>query len=204
MTTLELAEKLLALPPEERQRREELWDAFATLVVEKPLAALMQAREELEQQPSVGAPGSTTGAPDGQSASALFSAYTRNLLRVFEDRARLMQESLPAATVAAGLGVLPERLHELAQAGALVEVQTPDPEQRLYPSWQFTASGQIVAGLEAVIAAAREADMDTETLHFFMVEPNERLDGDVPARRLARGEVAPVVRVLRSAGLGAF
>lgn len=204
MTTFELAEKLLALPREERKRREELWEAFAMLVVEKPIAALRHAKEELEQQPTVEAPSSTTDGDDRYFDSEVVSLWTRNLLRVFEDRARLIQGSLPADTVAAGLGVSPERLHQLAQAGMLVEVETADPKYRLYPSWQFTPRGQIVKGLEAVKAAAREAEMDTETLHFFMVEPNDRLDGNTPASRLAEGDSLVVARILRSAGLGAF
>ena len=204
MTTFELAERLLALPREERKRREELWYAFALLVVEKPIAALRRAQEELEQQPTVKQHSSTADGEGSRFGSELFSEWTRNLLRVFEDQARLLQESLPADAVARGLGVSPERLHQLAQGGMLVEVETADPKQRLYPSWQFTPRGHIVTGLEVVTAAARDAEMDPETLHFFMVEPNDRLDGDTPAHRLAQGNAVAVARILRSAGLGAF
>ncbi len=155
-------------------------------MVEKPIAALRRAKEELEQQPTVQELGATADGGDRQFGSKLFSVWTRNLLRVFEDRAQLLQESLTVAVVAAGLGVSPARLQQLAQAGMLVEVRTADPEDQRYPSWQFTPDGQIVAGIEVVTAAARAAEMDTETLHLFMVEPNDRLDGDTPAGRLAQ------------------
>jgi hypothetical protein len=46
--------------------------------------------------------------------------------------------------------------------------------------------------------------MDPETLHFFMVEPDERLGGVTPADLLAAGEAERVVDLLRSAGLGPF
>jgi hypothetical protein len=62
----------------------------------------------------------------------------------------------------------------------------------------------IAPGLTMVIQAAREAGMDAETLHFFMVEPSERLGGQTPAELLAAGNADRVVDILRSAGLGPF
>lgn len=197
--SLALAGKLLAFPAEERQRREELLGAFAELVADKRLADLQRALGELARLPAA----VPEAAPD-RSRPALLRAWTKNLVRVFEDRARLLDECLPAPTVRTGLGVSRQRLHQLVRAGRLVAILVRDRRASLYPSWQFTADGKIVAGLEAVIAAAREAEMDAETLHFFMVEPHERLGGAAPADLLARGEIAPVVQVLRSAGLGPF
>ena len=197
--SLALAEKLLAFPPEERQRREELLGEFAALVADKRLADLQRALAELERLPAA-APDAARDHPRPD----LLRAWTKNLVRVFEDRARLLDECIAAPTVRKGLGVSRQRLHQLVREGRLVAILVQERRSSLYPSWQFTAEGRIVAGLDEVIAASREAEMDAETLHFFMVEPHERLGGVAPADLLARGEIAPVVRLLQSAGLGPF
>ncbi|HEV7214617.1 MAG TPA: hypothetical protein VGP33_05790, partial [Chloroflexota bacterium] len=67
-----------------------------------------------------------------------------------------------------------------------------------------TDAGTLLPGLATVIDAARETEMDPETLHFFMVEPNERLGGRTPADLLSGGKGDCVAAVLRSAGLGSF
>jgi hypothetical protein len=139
-----------------------------------------------------------------QSRNALLAARARNTINVLEDRARLREESVPARTVAKGLGVSRQRLYQLRTEGRLLAVLPRGRRESLYPAWQFTEEGEIVEGLEQVIQAAREVDIDEETLHFFMVEPNERLEGETPADLLARGEVDRVVEVLNSAGLGPF
>lgn len=195
--SLTMAEKLLAFPPEECQRREELLGEFAALVADRRLADLQRALEDLEHLPPV-APDATRD----RSRLALLRAWTKNLVRVFEDRARLLDECIPAPTVRKGLGVSRQRLHQLVRERRLVALLIRERRSRLYPSWQFTTEGTIVAGLDEVIAAAHEAGMDAETLHFFMVEPHDRLGGMAPADLLARGESAPVVRVLRLASLG--
>ena len=200
--SIELAEKLLTFPPEERERRAELLGAFAELVARKPLGELQRARAELERLPS--APTAYRDGPGDATQAALLRAWTKNLVRVFEDRARLARECLPARIVREGLGVSRQRLHQLVKGGRLLAVVTRGRRASLYPSWQFTADGRIVGGLDEVIRAGREAEMDAETLHFFMVEPNDRLGGEAPAVPLARGEVGRVVEVLRSAGLGPF
>lgn len=119
-----------------------------------------------------------------------------------------MAECLPASLVQKGLGVSRQRLHQLIKAGRLVAVLTKDRRSSLYPAWQFAAAitgdGTPLPGLAAVIAAAHAAEMDPETLHFFMVEPDERLGGGTPADLLAAGETDRVVGLIRSAGLGPF
>ena len=87
MMSIELGEKLLTFPPEERERREELLGAFAELVAQKPLDELQRARAELEQLPS--APTAYRDGPGDTTQAALLRAWTKNLVRVFEDRARL-------------------------------------------------------------------------------------------------------------------
>jgi hypothetical protein len=195
---------LSAFPTEERARRRELLDAFARLVVEKPLADLQRARDELAHLPAApAAPGNWMVGED-RSHPALVQARARNLARVLEDRARLMAECLPASLVQKGLGVSRQRLHQLVKAGRLVAVLIRDRRSSLYPAWQFAGDGTPLPGVATVIAAAHEAQMDPETLHFFMVEPDERLGGRTPADLLAAGDADYAANLLRSAGLGPF
>jgi len=181
-----------------------LLDAFAQLVVEKPLAALQRARDELAHLPADPAASTGEGEDPEGTQRALTQARARNVARVLEDRARLMAECLPASLVQRGLGVSRQRLHQLVKAGRLVAVLPQNRRASLYPAWQFTGAGTLVPGLAVVIRAAREIEMDPETLHFFMVEPNERLAGRTPADLLAAGKDNCVAAVLRSAGLGPF
>jgi len=195
---------LSAFPAEERARRRELLDAFAHLVAEKPLVDLQRARDALAHLPADPA-ASSDGKDDGErSRHALVQARARNLARVLEDRARLMAECLPASLVQKGLGVSRQRLHQLVKAGRLVAVLTKDRRSSLYPAWQFAGDGTPLPGLATVIAAAHGAEMDPETLHFFMVEPDERLGGRTPADLLAAGDASRIVALLRSLGLGPF
>lgn len=194
---------LSAFPAGERARRRELLAAFARLVAEKPLADLQRARDELSHLPAD--PAAIREPGEGEVAhQALIQARARNLARVLEDRARLTAECLPASLVQKGLGVSRQRLHQLVKAGRLVAVLTRDRRSSLYPAWQFAAAGTPLPGLATVIAAAHAAEMDPETLHFFMVEPDERLGGGMPADLLAVGEGDRVAALLRSAGLGPF
>jgi len=195
---------LSAFPAEERARRRELLDAFAQLVAEKPLADLQRARDSLAHLPTDPVAPSD-GSDEGEwSRHALVQARARNLARVLEDHARLMAECLPAPLVQKGLGVSRQRLHQLVKAGRLVSVLTKDRRASLYPAWQFAGNGTPLPGLSAVIAAAQAAEIDPETLHFFMVEADERLGGRTPAELLAVGDASRVVDLLRSAGLGPF
>jgi hypothetical protein len=199
MSTLEA--KLATLPPEERARRHDLLDAFAELVIEKPLAELERARDELANLPADTA--ESIGEME-QTHRDLTRARARNMARVLEDRARLIAECLPASFVQRGLGVSRQRLHQLVKAGRLVAVLPQNRRSSLYPVWQFTDVGTLLPGLAMVIGAAREMEMDPETLHFFMVEPNERLGGRTPSDLLAGGQSDCIAAVLRSTGLGPF
>jgi hypothetical protein len=55
-----------------------------------------------------------------------------------------------------------------------------------------------------VLDAARQAGLGEIELHFFMIEPNDRLDGHAPFELLADGELDRVIDVLSSSGLGPF
>jgi len=201
--SLALGTELLAFPPGERRQREALVGEFAALVARKPLAELRRLRDELSRLPSV-APGEATSADDDRTRLALLEARARNLARVLEDRARLAAECLPAATVRAGLGISRQRLHQLVQVGRLVAVSGGARRALLYPAWQFGGDGRPLPGLARVIAAARAAELDPETLHFLMTEPHDRLGGRPPADVLAEGGFEAVASVIETAGLGPF
>ena len=198
-----LGAELLAFPPGERRQREALVGEFAALVARKPLAELRRLRDELARLPSV-YPDDDTGAGDDRARLALLEARARNLARVLEDRARLAAECLPAATVRAGLGVSRQRLHQLVREGRLLAVPGGPRRALLYPAWQFRGDGQPLPGLERLIAAARAAELDPETLHFLMTEPHDRLGGRSPADLLTEGPVDAVAGVAQSAGRGRF
>jgi hypothetical protein len=81
-----------------------------------------------------------------------------------------------------------EREHRLQGSVYLLLGESQPFELLLYPRWQFGADGEILAGLQGVISAAREAGMGPEELHFFVTEPEERLGGALPLDLLRRGE----------------
>jgi len=197
-----VADKLEMFPPEERAQRLALLDSFTAFVAEKSLPALQHAREELAQTPSDPAAGRRGGLDD--QSSALLGARARNVTRVLEDRARLAAESVPGLVVQQGLGVSRQRLHQLVQAGRLLAVLPRDRKASLYPAWQFAGDGTPLPDLPPLLAAAREVEMDAETLHFFMTEPSDRLGGRRPADLLAGRQGDVVMHLLRSAGLGSF
>lgn len=192
------AERLATFPPEERARRLELLRVFEEFVAAKPLPALQRAREVLEHAPGDAPP------PDVAADAALREARARNLARVFEGRARLAAESVSAAAVQRGLGMSRQRLHQLVRAGRLLAVLPQDRKAGLYPAWQFAGDGTPLSGLSVVLAAAREAEMDPETVHFTMTAPNDRIGGRTLADLLAEGRGDEAARLLRAAGLGPF
>ncbi len=194
----EVERRLGRLGPEERRLREDLIGVFANIVVaESSSERLREVEAALEEFPKVGEEGLAAG-------PALESARMRNLVRVLEDRARLREETLRSGAVERILGVGRERLRQMRDGGRLLGIVYGERRPTLYPYWQFTEEGKIVEGLEEVVAASRDVGMDPETLHFFMTEPDERLDDTPPVELLRRGGAGEVARLLLSSGLGGF
>lgn len=194
----EVERKLEGLGPEERRLREGLISGFAGLVVaEESSERLRGLSDALEGLPKAG----EEGVPEG---AALEAARVRNLARVLEDRARLREETLRTGAVEKILGVGRERLRQMRDRGRILGMVRGERRPTLYPFWQFTEGGEILEGLEEVIAASREVGMEPEALHFFITEPDERLDGTPPVELLRRGDARGVVRLLLSSGLGGF
>ncbi len=194
----EVERRLGKLGPEERRLREELIGVFANLVAaESSGERLREIEYALEELPKAGEESLSEGL-------ALEAARVRNLVRVLEDRARLREETLRAGAVEKVLGVGRERLRQMRDGGRLLGIVQGERRPTLYPYWQFTEKGEVVEGLEEVLAASREVGMDPETLHFFMTEPNERLDSAPPVELFRRGGAVGVARLLLSSGLGDF
>lgn len=192
-----LERKLGRLGAEERRLREELINGFAEFVVtERSSERLRGLGTALEELPKVG--------EEAYGSGALEAARMRNLVRVLEDRARLREETVRSGVVEKALGVGRERLRQMREGGQLLGIVQGERRPTLYPQWQFTGEGRIVEGLEGIVEASREAGMGTETLHFFMTEPNDRLGGERPVDLLRRDGVGEITRVLRSSGLGPF
>lgn len=67
----------------------------------------------------------------------------------------------------------------------------------LYPGWQFQ-SGQVLPGLERVLAALKHNDPWTKLM--FMKTGDVRLDGATPLERLQAGDIEAVVQAAESYG----
>jgi hypothetical protein len=137
-------------------------------------------------------------------SAALHAARTRNMVRALMRRARLRDECLRSSDVQKHLGMGRERLRQLRNEGRLVAIPRGERRSTLYPYWQFEGQGT-VKGLEEIIEASKELGIGSETLHFFMTAPNDRLGGGIPVDILQDDNgVEQVVGVLRSSGLGPF
>jgi hypothetical protein len=197
-TVLEQAEqRLAALPTDEQASRRELLGRVAEVVIEKPLDELASLVDEFVDE--------RIDAEDSTSWS-LAEARKRNVERLLEDQARLVKQAIRGSIVREGMNVSRQRLHQLVAQRRLVAIQIQDGAPSLYPFWQF-ASGmpvQPIGDLPRLLEAARQAGMDEIELHFFMVTPNERLDGRAPYQLIAEGEFDRVIAVLASSGFGPF
>lgn len=193
----EVEERIAALPPEEWAPRRELLWRVTDLVVEAPLEELAALVDELVE---------SSAQRHEARAWSVAEAQKRNLERLLEDQARLVRESITAARVWEGMNISRQRLHQLSTQGRLVAIQFQDGAPSLYPFWQFTRELPIkpVPGLPQLIETAQQAGMDMVMLHFFMVEPNDRLGGRAPHELVAEGDLDSVLGVLSSVGLGAF
>ena len=197
-TVLEQAEqRLAALPSAEQASRRELLGRVAEVVIAKPLDELTVLVDEFVDE--------NIDAEDSKSWS-LAEARKRNVERLLEDQARLVKQAIRGSIVREGMNISRQRLHQLVDQGRLVAIQIQDGSPGLYPFWQFAPGMPVqpVANLPLLLEAARQAGMDCVELHFFMVTPNDRLEGRAPYQLLADGELDRIIAVLSSSGLGPF
>jgi hypothetical protein len=195
-TILERAEQRLeALPREEQAPRRELLSRVAEMVIEMPLEQLVSRVAEI--------------ADSDETAAATWSlaeARKRNVERLLVDQAKMVKQTIRGSLVREGMNISRQRLHQLVAEGRLLAIQIQEGGPQLYPFWQFATSlpVQPIAGLAHLLEAARQSGLDEIELHFYMVEPNDRLGGRAPFELLADGELARVIDVLSSSGLGPF
>ena len=195
-STLEgLQRRLDKLGPEERGQKEQMISEIAEAVFEGSLERLQQAEAILEYLPK---------RFSEDDAAGLHAARARNTVRVLMRRQRLSNETLRPDEVRKAYGLSRERLRQLREQGRIVGIAQGERRATLYPYWQFDPDGEPVRGLADIIEASEEIDLAPYALHFFMTAPNDRLNGEAPADVLRQDGAEPVVKILRSSGLGRF
>lgn len=68
----------------------------------------------------------------------------------------------------------------------------------LYPAWQFTDAGEVLTGLESVLATLKDYDPWMQTA--FLLDPNLRLGGQTPLAALRNGHLDEVIKVAATFG----
>lgn len=192
-----LEQQLVALPREEQDARRELLERVARRVISAPLDEASALVDQIvDSEPEQHRYDNWT----------LQEARKRNVERLLADQAQLVRECIPAKTLREGMNVSRQRLHQLVTGGRLVAIQIQEGSPSLFPFWQFDSGMPVrpITGLDRLLNAARESEMGPVALHFFMVEPNDRLEGQPPHLVLAAGGIDRVVQVLQSVGLGPF
>jgi len=123
----------------------------------------------------------------------------RALKRYFDERRRLLGDSLSVDQVAALLGTSRQTPHDRAKARTLLAV--PDGGRLRFPAWQFDADGPdgVIEGLPAVLRALRIGAL---TAVRWLTLPNAVLDKRTPLAALRAGDVDRVVA--EAAGVGAI
>jgi hypothetical protein len=179
---LETLEREVArLPEAERGAAEEAITAVGS--------ALMGDRSALQDAARLVQPLAT------DEASTRAGQEARNLRRVFLLWRRTLEESLSADD----LGVSRQQLKHLRDARKLMGLQVPLRRGFVYPAWQFDLeTGEPLAGIAAILAAAQEANLTTLGLHRLMVSATAE-DGTTPADWLAAGRQDYVLKLIAAA-----
>jgi hypothetical protein len=77
-------------------------------------------------------------------------------------------DSFTTSWLAVRLGTDPARIEARRRAGELFAVPTDGGFDHLFPAWQFGPNGEPLPALERVLAAAREAGLDSTELNAFL------------------------------------
>ncbi|MCO5177111.1 MAG: hypothetical protein M9890_09110 [Thermomicrobiales bacterium] len=93
---------------------------------------------------------------------------------------------LSAAAVAEALGVTRQAVEKRRRAGTLIGLTT-GRRGYAYPAWQFDPQVGVLPGLPEVLKALSGHDPWTQAV--FMLEVNDRLNGERPLDALRRGDV---------------
>lgn len=91
-----------------------------------------------------------------------------------------------------------QALHNWVKRGKVLAITTADGEQ-LFPAWQFVAGGNVVEGLDAVMAVLSSDVVDRWTLASWLRRPLPDLEGTSVADALLAGYVEPALTQARRA-----
>ncbi|MCS7008225.1 MAG: hypothetical protein NZL88_11790 [Gaiellaceae bacterium] len=92
----------------------------------------------------------------------------------------------------------PARIEAMRRAGELIAVRRRGASEWLYPAWQLDR-GTPRPGVARVVAAAREAGLDSDALYDLLTRPLGLRGGTRLADLLASGRVDEVVAAIRRA-----
>ena len=120
------------------------------------------------------------------------------LLRYFERRRKLLQNSLTAKQVGDLLGTTRQTPHDRAEKGSLLAVL--DKGIWRFPSWQFDPEGPdgVVEGLPEVLKALGGSNFSKLN---WLVCPNRYLDASAPIEALKRGCKERVLKEAAAVGV---
>ena len=140
----------------------------------------------------MGARGEDSGAA---RASARADAYDCAVPRV---RAK-PDDSLTASWLGPRIGVDPRQVEIMRRGGELIAFRRPGSQEWRYPAWQFRRGFERIQGLEAVIAAGREAGLDGNALTSLLSLKTGMTNARPLADVLREGRVDHVVEAVRAA-----
>lgn len=178
-----------------------------TAFVARALTALATMADELDERALANVAGATSDylalvrALQQPEVAAIFKEddpLLPALLRGLEARQQILEAeggTMTVSEVAAMLGITRQAVDKRRKAGRLIALSLG---QRgfAYPRWQFTDDGNLLPGLEDVLADLDEHSAMARTI--FVLRPNTRLDGDRPIDAIRQGRVSEVCRAART------
>ncbi len=123
----------------------------------------------------------------------------RAKLRGIEAKKRFLTAEggmLSTQEVASILGISPQAIHKRRRTGKLIGI-AQGLNQYSFPAWQFEGN-HTVAGLESVLAVLGDHDPLMQVV--FMLNPNDRLDGQRPLDLLRAGKLNEVLTAANALG----
>jgi hypothetical protein len=98
-------------------------------------------------------------------------------------------------------GLSPAEIEKLLAEDRLLAIELPTRSDRVYPRWQFTEDTRPKPYLPQLMAAARDCDLDSTSLHGLMTHPDA---GDPPGATLVeacdRGRVDLAINAISTSG----
>lgn len=133
---------------------------------------------------------------------SLAELVKQNAALRFEQWQQAIRESFSTAELEQTSGVSRQRLEQLRKQDKLLGFQPPFERGFFYPVWEFDEQGRPDPHVPALIAAAREVQMDALSLHRLMVSETASERGPLMTALRAgdSGYVLDVIRASNSQG----